>query len=413
MPWSEFNAQTLFPGPTQQVLETTGQIAEGAAQVAELAAEGMSLLEQLLELLETISDPLSAIRALINDVLKTGIYIYHDVPDMPLYRTRAFSYDAMVAAMDIDGVESQKRAEALRNGETYEPPELPLEPGKATGFTGWAARWRRSFDDEHDPQRPDFSGSAEVTAMLFIAGTPSMDALPALLAALGKLFGIAAFKKAMEKFSITKLTADAAAGDREIVVAETKGMLVDREIIVGPLSGGFQFVFVKRIDHKTKTITLYDPLERDFAKGTIVSLTATANPTAGASSAPDWRSMKVEDLPPIAALSDQIKRILALLDMAEGIIALLKELVAALKEKAQDLRNLALEIVDLVELIEDILSLTGVYVIKLESSDGPDGLFSALTEEGNPPLPAKSFVAGVCILAGTADFGPVAELFGV
>jgi len=68
----------------------------------------------------------------------------------------------------------------------------------------------------------------------------------------------------------------------------------------------------------------------------------------------------------------------------------------------------------LIQNIEDIIALTGVFIARVDSDTGISGLIDAVDALGAPgDLPAQSFVAGVCLLAGTADMGPIAELFGV
>ena len=109
-----------------------------------------------------------------------------------------------------------------------------------------------------------------------------------------------------------------------------------------------------------------------------------------------------------------IQKIIGLLRVADGFLALLQELAEILNKKAQKLRQIAQMITDLIERIMAILTLTGLFVLKVESSTGFPGLYDAISEADDSfPLSADSFVFGACLLAGGADFGPLADFLGV
>lgn len=462
MGWEVFNAASMFPGPTQKALEGAGEAAETIGQAAETIASG---IETVSDFLYDITDPVKAaiqlaidqLKAQLTDAMNTGLYLYYDTAGFPFYSLRSFDWASLQAAMDIDGEESERRAEHERENERraaagqsiepYRSSELPLSSSIAHGFTGWRRRWEDSFFDQGDRQRPAFSDQAQITCVLLMAGTPSLDALPALLRALGLLLGIQRFKDMLDRQLFAILTEDAKAGDTEIHVDDTTIFAEDRQAVVEIASATkFDFVTVKAVDHRAKTLRLYDPLRFDHAKGVVVGVSGLAPPAAGASKAPDWKSrvplgktdpyngrnplvvqdevtgeyflpFRLGDLPPMREVERQVKRLIGLLEMAGGFVDLLKELADALVEKAQQLRDLAQQIQDLIELIEAILSLSGVFIIKLESSTGPQGLFDALdTIESDEltklPLPPKSFVVGACLLAGTNNFGPIADALG-
>jgi len=419
MAWHPFNAETLFPGATQDALEATGEVAEQVATAAETIASAIDVLS---DLLYDMSDPLkaatdkliNALRDLLADVLATGIYLYHDTPSRPLFPKRSFDWASYRTLMDVDGVESRKREEIIGRGGEYEEPEIPLEPGRAHGWLGWKAKWADSLYDQGDERRPQFSDDAQVSALLFIAGVPSLDALPNLLAALGKLFGIKAFTDAFGRLALTTLSVPGVKGTRVIEVNGTEGFWVDRQVLIGSVTALTPaFAFVKSIDHAAKRITLYDPLSGDYIKGSPVSMTSLTLPNLPPSYAPDWWSKQMRDLPPMQMVEDQVNRLIGILEMSGGLVTLLQELADALSDKADALRELADEIAALIQNIEDIIALTGVFIARVDSDTGIPGLIDAASALGAPgDLPAKSFIAGVCLLAGTADMGPIAELFG-
>ncbi|MBZ0273783.1 hypothetical protein K8I61_17220 [bacterium] len=437
MSWQPFNAESLFPGPTKSALQATGAVAETVGSNAEAIAGG---IETVSDFLYDVTDPArAAIQALVKklrdtltDILGTGVYLYYDATGFPFYATRAFDAKQLARMMDIDESERKRRvayekeaAAARARGEEPAPfkdAELPLSPGTAYGFAGWTRRWKASFEDQGDAQRPAFSDSASVSCLLLVAGTPSLDGLPALLKAIGTLLGIDAFKKILDRLAITQFARAGKAGDREIFVTTTDNFHEDDYVWIkrSAASADFyndQFVTVKKIDRAKKSFALYDPLSADHAAGTPILLTGTGPATSRPARAPDWNAKKLGDLPPVRAVADEAKKIIGLLEVSDGMLALVQELADALKEKAKNLRDAAERIENLIERVEQILALTGVYVVRLDSATGAQGLFDALdaVEAGDDrlPLPPRSFVVGACLLAGGPEFAPVGELFGV
>jgi len=420
MTWAAFNAETLFPDATKSVLEGTGDVADAVATAAETAA---SVIDTLADLLVDLTDPeramveafIQQLKDLLSDTMNTGLYMFWDATGFPFYKLRSYDHAEMTRAMNIDAEEATKKSAAEARGETYNTPDLPLVATRPTGWTGWVRRWEMSFDDQGDERRPIFSDDAEVSALLFVAGTPSLDALPAMLAALGRLFGIKEFSDLLDRLAFTELTKNAAAGDKEITVNNADGFTADRFVIIGGLEvATLEFATPRNIDRQEKKFTLYDGVKRSWPAGTPVILAGTDPQTSGGNrTAPDWHSRKVSDIPPMREVEKLVKRVIGLLEMAPGILGLLQELAEALSEKADQLRDLAEQVENAIELIEQILALTGVYAVRVDSSEGISGLFEALDDAGRPPLPDASYIVGICLLAATADLGPVAELFGV
>ena len=416
--WAEFNLQTLFPGPVAEATEQVGNVCEQIGATAETIA---SAIETLANLLVDVTDPLRAViqelitllEETMSDVLHTGLYFYYDCAGWPFYQVRSFDWDKIKQAM----AEGEAHGADIREGDV-KPEDLPLgTTAVAYGWPGWQARWKKSLDDLGDLERPIFSDNAEVGAIFLVAGTPSLDGFLMLIRAIGELLGIKAFEDAWDRFVVTILDADAKKGDRSIVVKDITGFAEDDWIVVGPLAVALpSFTYIKSIDKATRNFVLTDPLPQDFAKGSPVAMTGSA---AAANNrlptAPDWSSLTlVEIIPFLEEVDALVKKICGLLRMADGFLALLQELAAILKKRAQKLRQIAQMITDLIERIMAILTLTGLFVLKVESSTGFPGLYEAITEADDSfPLPADSFVFGACLLAGGADFGPLAAFLGV
>ncbi len=136
MAWNEFNAETLFPGPTQAVLEQTGDAAKDVADAAEVIAGGLDTIADFLSAIP--EEPLAVIallKNLIEDALSTGLYLYHDIPSLPLYSKPSFSYEAMKSEMNIDGEEEdggEQHADHRIPANHSRPPDwFPDHPGRS------------------------------------------------------------------------------------------------------------------------------------------------------------------------------------------------------------------------------------------------------------------------------------------
>lgn len=457
--WAQVNLASLLPGPTRQILEGTGEAAKSVADAANSFAD---VVETIADILIDITDPMRAIleklidelRKLQADIMNTGLYLYYDASVWPWYQTRAFSFDEIIRYMDIDQAETNRRVEYQRRVdeageafvEPYEPPQLPLTTSVAYGFSGWKKRWEESFYDMGDEQRPAFSDQAYVSCVIIIAGTPSFDALPALIKAIGVLLGIKPFERILDRLAITQLAKDAKAGDTTIYVEKSKGFRDDDLTWIRHPNAvdvaEQQFVTIRGIDHAEKSFALYDAVKRDFPAGTIVAMTGANPHPKVASVAPDWMSrvyigssepvdpiekgiavfdedrgeyfipFRLGDLPPMRHVDRAMRNLIGMLELGDRLLALIQQFADALKEKAEQIRVIGQMIADIITLIEQILLLSGAYIIKLDSNTGPQGLVAQLDQYGPPPLPEKSFIVGACLLSGAPNFGPIAELFG-
>lgn len=221
--------------------------------------------------------------------------------------------------------------------------------GAPQGLTSWLARWERSFDDPGDTNRPIFSADAEVGALLLIGGADSLGDLMGLLQLLGELFGIKPFVDAWKRF------------------------------VAG--------------------LTAADPLD-DLVRGVPL--------------APDWYSVELgEVVPPLGRIAALVNEAIDGLERAGGASDLLRDLAAALREKAERLRALSARLQALIDQIAAILAAGGLYVLPIESAAGVDGVRADAHAAVPPPLRADAYIAGVCLLAGRADFAAVKGLFGL
>ena len=134
---------------------------------------------------------------------------------------------------------------------------------------------------------------------------------------------------------------------------------------------------------------------------------------AGMSTPPDWQAVRLgEVIPPFQKLGDILLQALGMLQVTDGYAGMLEELATVIAEKATVLRAITEEIQALVDAITALIESAGLYVLPVEGSGIPNVVDAAKTAGNAPPWGADSYVAGVCLLAGTADFGPVVELLG-
>lgn len=222
--------------------------------------------------------------------------------------------------------------------------------GPSQGLIGWIARWERSFDDPGDENRPVFSNDAEVGAVLLIGGADSLGDLMELLKALGELLGIQSFIDAWKRFE---------AG-----------------------------------------LTSNDALE-DLTRGVPL--------------APDWYSVELgEVVPPLNQVARIVNEAIDALARAGGAADLLRDLAAALREKVEALLALSARLQTLIDQLAAILEIGGLYALPIESAAGVEGIKAAVATAGNkPPFRADAYIAGVCLLAGRAEFERVTELLGL
>lgn len=310
------------------------------------------ILDILSALLLDILDPMRALvlaayeilRGIVEDLLNSGAYLYADIVGLPF---PAITRPVLPASGD-------------------KPPWVPggpalVVPPRAVGFDAWAARFRASFDDPGDRQRPTFSDGAPVEAVFVVGTAPDLAGAGGLLSVLEKLFDVTAFGNAWASFA------------------------------------------------KTFPARPPDP-QRARARQT--------------SAAPDWRAWRLRDIAPpdypLEKLMWLPSLLKALLLNVDSIIGLLRKLAAAVKEKAAMLRRLVAIVQAIIDAIL-ALSATGLHVLAVATDEGVEGLTQAFltardrpgrTVDENDVVHQADLVAGVCLLTGTTNALPIWGLLG-
>jgi len=128
---------------------------------------------------------------------------------------------------------------------------------------------------------------------------------------------------------------------------------------------------------------------------------------------PDWSSVKAGDvLPPIAGLTEMLERVVGMLAVPASYGAMLESLAQVISDKAAALGTIADDIQAVVDQLEALVEAQGLYVLHAEG-DGMADLIENVKNAGSPPdLGDEAWVAGVCLLGATGEFGPVVELLG-
>jgi hypothetical protein len=131
------------------------------------------------------------------------------------------------------------------------------------------------------------------------------------------------------------------------------------------------------------------------------------------STPPDWRSVKLgRALPPFDKLGRTLQRVVDMLAVGESYGKVLQDLAEVISDKAEALQNVGDEIQAMVDEIQALIEAQGLYVLHVEAEGIPALVQSIRDASGAPPWGDEAYVAGVCLLGGTADFGPVVELLG-
>jgi hypothetical protein len=349
--WSKLTLGDI-PG-VQQFVSTVQAPVEVVAAVLEFVA---GILEVVSKLLLALPDPYRALilaayqilKTIVDDLLASGVYVYFDAPGIV----------SNVATLTDLGMQEPDLPRWVA-GDKPKPANPP-----AGGFESWAFRFRQSFDDAGDLDRPVFSDGAPVEALFVVATAPQIPDLAAIGPLFETLFDLRAFGKAWDDFAATFPEWPA------------------------------------------------DP-DRSRLRGTSVH--------------PDWKSWKLRDIgPPTYPLRylEKIPELLkALLLNVDNIVDLLKKLVQAVKDKIAVLREIVAVLQQIIDALA-ALAATGLAALVVVSDEGVDGLVKAFLEaenrpgadaEGNP-MPGTA-MAGVCLLAGTsevvpANAVPIWELFG-
>lgn len=327
---------------------TLGDI-PGVSQVADIVSAPLNAVAAVLRVVAGLLDVLSTFLLELPDPIRAMILAaYHILKDLidDLLSTGAYLYT------DVPGLTSWKTAvEDLKDPETWKAGDAVAPAPIVGAFDGWAGNFRSSFDDPGDGHRPIFSEGATVEAVFIVAAAPGMPQLAPLLAILTELFDLGGIRKALD----------------------------------GAELPGFD-----------------DWLDDDPDDWRV----------RGMPTGPNWRSWKVRDIAPPDYPLRELERIpellKALLLNVDGIVALLKQLIGAIKAKVDLLLELAEMIQRIIEMIQ-ALNASGLHVLVVVTHDGVDGLVQAFLEaEDRPGHDANGkeipglVVGGCCLLAGTS-----------
>ena len=131
------------------------------------------------------------------------------------------------------------------------------------------------------------------------------------------------------------------------------------------------------------------------------------------SSPPDWQSTKAGDvLPPIAGLTEMLERVVGMLAVPASYSAMLESLAQVISDKATALGAVADDIQAVVDQLEALVEAQGLYLLHAEGDGVADLLENVKNADSPPDLGDEAWVAGVCLLGATGEFGPVVELLG-
>ncbi len=307
------------------------------------------ILDVLSSLLIDITDPFRALimaayeilKSIVDDLLASGAYLYLDAPGL-------LSNQAALVNLGMPEPDLPRWLAGDR-------PPKPVAP--ADGFTAWAARFRQSFDDAGDDQRPQFSDGAPVEAVFIVGTAPQLPDLARLGSLFTALLDLGAFAKAFDDF---------AASFPEWPDDPDRARLRSRSV------------------------------------------------------APDWRAWRLRDIGPDEYPLRQLEKIpealKALLVNGDSVVALLKALIAAIQDKVALLQEMVAIIQQVIDMLK-ALSATGLHVLPVATNGGVDGLVEAFLSATNRPNTdaegqptGANAIIGVCLLAGGSEIDPAAVL---
>ncbi|HSR97005.1 MAG TPA: hypothetical protein VLM79_08155 [Kofleriaceae bacterium] len=127
------------------------------------------------------------------------------------------------------------------------------------------------------------------------------------------------------------------------------------------------------------------------------------------STPPDWRAVRLRDIfPALEGLLMIPEALKGLLSAVDNLSALIKNLAAAMHDKANLLLQMAAAIQAIIDLL-DALKSTGFYSLGVATQGGVTGLKNAfMTASNRPP---GGYIGGVCFMASGPNLAKAAMLF--
>jgi len=163
---------------------------------------------------------------------------------------------------------------------------------------------------------------------------------------------------------------------------------------------------------------MLDPLARLFG---IPSLFLAEAPGASLSEdievtmsePPDWRNATLQELlPPMTELVESLQAAIGALAVPQTYADMLTELAALIGDKAIALQDLADNIQAAADDLQSIIDATGIYQLVMFGTSVDEIIAQVEEATDAPDWTAETWVAGVCLLGASSDFGPVFALLG-
>jgi hypothetical protein len=128
---------------------------------------------------------------------------------------------------------------------------------------------------------------------------------------------------------------------------------------------------------------------------------------------PDWAQIPlVRRCPPLVGLARVLQKTVGLLSVGKSYSAMLSNLSAAIGHKAMALANTLTEIDTALAEIEAIIDAQGLYVLAVNANGMEEAMEFIRSADDVPLWTDEAYVAGMCLLGGTADFAPIWTLLG-
>ena len=124
---------------------------------------------------------------------------------------------------------------------------------------------------------------------------------------------------------------------------------------------------------------------------------------------PDWRAARLRDLfPPLTKLLILPEALLGLLKQVDALSGLIKNLAAAMQDKANVLLQLAQAIQSIIDLL-DALKSSGMYALNVSTNAGIPALKQAFVQAVDRP--PGGYMGGICLLASGPNLAKAAMLW--
>ena len=107
-----------------------------------------------------------------------------------------------------------------------------------------------------------------------------------------------------------------------------------------------------------------------------------------------------------------LERVVGMLAVPASYGVMLESLAQVISDKAAALGAIADDIQVVVDQLEALVEAQGLYVLHAEGDGVADLIDNVKSADSPPDLGDETWVAGVCVLGATGEFGPVVELLG-